>query len=258
MLRDYGLDSLGNSVLSLLQDGYTQDQVSVLIQDTPEYKQRFAGNEKRKAAGLAVLSPRDYLSTEAAYRQILSSSGMPIGFFDQPSDFNDWIGNDVAPQEISTRVGLAVDAADRMDATQKWIWQNWYGVGPNDLAAYFLDQQRALPHIQKIAKASELGADFGRQGLAQQRDRAEELAGFAGTRDLGGLVGQVADVAGAGEALSNRYGGADYRQTDAEAEVFQESADAKRRRLALGGQETAAFSGKSGVGQSTLSKARNY
>ncbi len=62
-----------------------------------------------------------------------------------------------------------------------------------------------------------------------------------------------------GERLSNIYGGADaYRQTEAEAEVFAQSEDARRKRLGLVAQETAQFSATSGVGKTTLSKAKTY
>lgn len=240
--------------MQFLQDGYSQSQVSVLIQDTSEYKQRFSGNEKRKAAGIPVLAPRDYLSVEASYRQILSTAGMPYGFYDQASDYADWIGHDVAPQEISTRVGLAVEAADRMDANTAKVFQDWYGVGKNDLAAFFLDQDRALPHMQKTAKAVQLGGDYARDGLSTSSAQAEQLAGLAGTRDINTLAQQVADATKGGEKLSNIYGGADYRQADAEAEVFANSEEARRRRLGLSAMETAAFAGSSGVGQTTLSK----
>lgn len=258
MLSDWGLGSLAGAVLKFIQDGYSQDQVSVLVQDTPEYKTRFAGNEKRKAAGMAVLSPRDYLSVEAAYKQILGSNGMPVGFYDQPSDFADWIGNDVAPQEVSTRVSLAVDAADKMDANTQATFRDWYGVGKNDLAAFFLDQNRALPHIQKLAKSAALGGAYSRDGLTTSQSRAEELAGWVGTQDPANLVAQVADATRAGDRLSNIYGGQDYRQAQAEAEIFQADASSRRIRENLTAQETAAFSGKSGVGQTTLSKAKNY
>lgn len=258
MLRDWNLEALGPAVLKFLQDGYTQDQVSFLIQDTPEYKARFSGNEKRRAAGIAVLSPRDYLAVEDAYRQILSSNGMPLGFYDSPSDFADWIGKDVSPQEISSRVNLAVDAANKLDSNTLDAFTHWYGVGANDLAAFFLDQDRALPHIQKIAKAVSIGGGYGREGLSIEQSRAEQLAGWAGDRDTGQLVSAVAGLARRGEELSNIYGGEDYRLANAEGEVFQGAESERRKRLQLAAMEEGTFSGQSGVGKTTLSKGRGY
>jgi len=258
MLAAWGLESLSTAVFGFLQDGYTQDQVSFLIQDTPEYKTRFAGNELRKAKGLAVLSPAEYLSVEASYRQIMSSNGMPVGFYDQTSDFVDWIGKDVSPQEVSSRVGLAVSAAERLDPNTLSAFSDWYGVGPNDLAAFFLDQDRALPHIQRIAKSVQIGGDARRDGLAMSQDRAEQLGGLAGDRNVDQLMAQVAEASRRGNALSGVHGGVDYGQTDAEDEVFGQSENARRKRLALSQMEQADFSGRSGVGQGTLSKQKNY
>lgn len=259
MLDEYGLGSLSGAVTQFLQDGYSQDQVSVLLQDTPEYKQRFAGNEARKAAGIPVLSAKDYLSVESAYRQILSTSGMPTGFYDQPSDFADWIGKDVAPQEISSRVSMAVSAANQMDQATKDTFQQWYGVGPNDLAAYFLDQQRALPQITKIADAAELGAAAKRGSLDVSQSQAEFYAGvpISSLRTKNQLVQQAADTASRGGALANIYHGS-YTSTDALNEAFLNSADAEQKRLNLSAQERAAFAGKSGLGQGSLSKVKNY
>lgn len=258
MLRSYGLETLAPAVLTFLQDGYSQEQTSVMIQDTPEYKERFSGNTVRRQKGLPALSPKDYLSVEDAYRQIMSTSGMPVGFYDQPSDFASWIGEDVSPQEVSSRVGLAVSAADRLDQDTLGVFSDWYGVGANDLAAFFLDQERALPHIQKIAKAVQIGGDARRDGLDMNQTRAEQLGGLVGDRDVNSLMSQVAEVSRRGNALSNIYGGSDYRQGDAEAEVFSQSEAARRKRLNLAKQEEATFSGTSGVGKTTLSKSSNY
>lgn len=259
MLRDWGLESLASAVLKFLQDGYSQEQISFLIQDTPEYKLRFAGNEKRRAAGIAVLSPREYLSVEAAYRQILSSKGFPVGFYDSPADFADWIGKDVSAQEVLTRANEAVDAAERLDAGTLKAFRDWFNIGPNDLAAFFLDQSRAEPHIQRIAKAVKIAGAGYREGLAYGQERAEQLGVLAGGRDVDQLISDVAAATRSGDRLSAIYGGDDYGQADAEAEVFQSSEAATRKRKGLEDMERAAFSGSSGVGRSTLArKAGSY
>lgn len=258
MLRDYGLESLSGAVMGFLQDGYTQEQVSFLIQDTPEYKQRFKGNELRKQKGLAALSPREYLSVEASYRQILQGSGMLAGFYDQPSDFAEWIGMDVSPSEVSTRAGYAREAADRLDPGTVQAFRDWYGVEPSDLAAFFLDQDRAFPLITKISKGVRIKDQAVTSGLALEKGEAERLGGLVGDRDVDALAAQYVEASRLGEVLSDRYGGADYRQSDAADEVFENNAEARRKREALFDMEESTFSGTSGIGKSTLTKARNY
>ncbi|HEY6021954.1 MAG TPA: hypothetical protein VIY48_19455, partial [Candidatus Paceibacterota bacterium] len=110
LFKSYGLESLAGKVYEFVKNGYSPDTVSILLQDTPEYKERFAGNEIRKKAGLPVLSAGEYLATEASYRQIMQSAGLPSGFYDQNSDFNNWIGGNVSPSEVQTRVDLATQA----------------------------------------------------------------------------------------------------------------------------------------------------
>lgn len=258
MLRDYGLESLAATVLDFLQDGYTQDQVSVLLQDTEPYKKRFAGNEQRRAAGLAVLSPAEYLAVEASYRQVMSSAGLPVGFYDQPSDFADWIGKDVSASEVSGRVGFALDAANRLDSQTIQTFSDWYGIGPNDLAAFFLDQDRAMPLIRKIATGVRIKDQAMSAGLALDKAEAERLGGLVGDRDVDSLASQYVEAAKLGEILSDRFGGDDYRQGDAAAEVFEDDAEARKRRKGLADKEESTFSGTSGIGRSTLAKPKNY
>src|SRR5574342_3329 len=76
LFKGYGLESLAGKIYEYVKNGYAADTISILLQDTAEYKQRFSGNEARKAAGLPVLSPGEYLAVEASYRQIMQSAGL--------------------------------------------------------------------------------------------------------------------------------------------------------------------------------------
>ena len=68
--KNYGLGSLAGRIAEYLYQGYSQDTVSLMLQDSPEYKKRFAGNDARVKNGLPVLSPKEYLATESAYRAV--------------------------------------------------------------------------------------------------------------------------------------------------------------------------------------------
>src|SRR5690606_13079448 len=80
----WGLGTLAPKILEFIQQGYDADTIMLMLQDTSEYKQRFAGNVQRQAAGLPVLNPAEYLALERQYRQIMSSAGLPSGFYDDP------------------------------------------------------------------------------------------------------------------------------------------------------------------------------
>lgn len=256
MLRNWGLESLAPEVLRLLQEGNSQEQVSVLIQDTEPYKRRFAGNDARRRAGLSALTPAEYLSAEASYRQILESAGMPVGFYDDPSDFASWIGNDVSPNEINSRVGLATEAANRLDDGTKRAFREFYGVAENDLAAYFLDRDRALPLVQKQARAARIGAESFRQNTGIDRGLAERAASGSlvsdsaieeaviTAADMGREVGRI------GSLYGDRFG-----VDDAVHEIFLGDADATATRKKLVNREKAEFGGSSGISKSSLSKS---
>jgi len=165
IFSQYGLGSLAPKIVNYLKNGFSADTISILLQDTPEYKQRFAGNEVRKQKGLPVLSPAEYLSTEASYRQLMRQAGLPEGFYDQPSDFSDFIGKDVSPTELKSRVDLATTATTLASPQLKEALQGMYGLGDSSITAYLLDPERALPHIQKQIAAAQIGAEALKRGL---------------------------------------------------------------------------------------------
>lgn len=257
-LRQWGLESLAPDVLGLVQGGHDQNTIPILLQQTDAYKQRFSGNGIRRKQGMPVLSPAEYLATEQSYKQIMQSNGLPQGFYDQPSDFADWIGKDVSPQEISTRVNYAVDAAQRVDEGSKKAFQDYYGVDTSHLAAFFLDQNRAMPHIQQSARAAMIGGTGFDNGVNFSRAQAEGYA-TSGVSDqqLQQTTAQAAGLAQGVGKLGQIYG-QQYDATTAANELFFNDVEAKKKRQALTEQETASFAGGSGAGRGSLSPGRNY
>lgn len=165
LFSSYGLQTLAPKIFDFIQKGYSADTIGILLQDTPEYKQRFAGNEQRKAAGLPVLSPAEYLSVESSYRQIMRQGGLPPGFYDGPTDFNDMIAKDMSPSELKTRVDLASQASTLANISYKQALEKMYGIDQAHLTAYFLDPDRATPLLQKQAAAAAIGAEALKRGF---------------------------------------------------------------------------------------------
>lgn len=255
MLREWGLSSLMPDVREMLEDGRTVDQISILIQDTAAYKKRFAGNEARRKKGLPVLSPLDYLNTEAAYRQIMESAGLPLGFYDSPEDFTQWIADDVAPLEIKTRADEALDVAFRMDEPTAQAFRDFYGITRGNLAAFFLDRDRGLTELEKISRAGALGGAARSQGLTVGRGRAEQLAttGIVEEGDYRRALGEVAGLTRDVGRLAGIHGDI-YGQREAEQEVFFGEEEARRRRRRLGSAEEAEFSGGSGASPASFAR----
>jgi len=256
LFKSYGLESLAGKIYGYVKNGYSADTISILLQDTPEYKARFAGNQARIKAGLPVLSPADYINTENAYRQTLRASGLPEGFYDSNNDFTDWISKDVSPTEVQSRVDLATQATALANPFFKKAL-NQMGIDDGHMAAYFLDADKSLPLLQKAAATAAIGGAALGQGLTFNQSYAEQLAtmGVTATQAQQGYQ-QVASELGTMQALAGAYGGT-FNQAQEEQSVFGTSAEAVNRKQSLIGQERGAFSGSGGAAAGGLSTSKS-
>lgn len=258
LFNQFGLGSLAPKIYEYAKQGYGADVISLLLQDTKEYKTRFAGNEVRTKAGLPVLSPAEYLSTEQAYRQILSNAGLPKGFYDSPADFTKWISGDVSPTEIKDRVDMAVSNTMQANPATKQALQQLYGVDDSFVTAYFLDNKRAVPLLQKQSQAAQFGAEALKRGLTLDKQDLEDYV-TSGLSLSGVSQGfqAVAEALPNIQAIAARYGetfsqheaeqdiiGGGVQGTPGTAGYLGESPTIKRKRLAS--QERAMFSGFGG------------
>jgi len=254
LFKSYGLESLAPAIINFIKQGFSADTISVMLTDTPEYKKRFAANEVRLKAGLPVLSPAEYLSTESAYRDVMKQAGVPSGFYDQPSDFEAWLGNDVSPSEIKTRVDSATEMVNSLDKNTLDQFRQFYSTG--DIIAFALDQKRAAPLVGKAFEASKVAGAAKAQGLQVDKATAEGLAGQGVNRQQAQQgfsfiaseqqnVNKLADISGASQLT----------QSDLVNEVFYNDAATAERRNKLASQERGRFGGSSGVGNNSLSSS---
>lgn len=251
LFNDYNLGSLAGKIFEFVKNGYSPDTISILLQDTDEYKKRFAANDARRKAGISVLSPAEYLAVENSYRQIFSQSGLPIGFYDSQDDFTKFIGGDMSPTELKSRV----DAATRATALATPEYRaalKAMGLSDGDLSAYWLDPTRALPFIEKTAATAAIGAEALQRGFAFDQQYAENLAtqGISGEQAAQGYA-QIGDEFSDLKTLGSIYGGG-WTQRQAEESVFTGGTGAGRQREKLIGQEKASFSGATGSARQGL------
>lgn len=249
----YGLGTLAPKINEMIQNGYNADLVNILLQDTPEYKERFKANDARIKAGLPALNPEQYLATEESYRQVMSAAGLPLGFYDTPSDFTKWIADDVSSTEIQQRVQVASKLVNSVDANTKAAFSKWYSHG--DMVAYALDRDRAEPLLEKqLAAAQAAGAATG-QGVNINQSTAEKLADNGITADQAragfGMVAQGNARAGTLDAI---YGDT-LNQDDLINEALLDNGQAALKRGRLASKERAAFSGTSGSSAASLSRS---
>lgn len=253
----YGLASLAGKIADFVKAGYGADTVSLLLQDTPEYKQRFAANEIRKKAGLPVLSPAEYLATESAYRQVMQAAGMPKGFYDSTNDFQKFLENDISPSELNQRVQTAADAVANADPMYTDQLQKLYGLSMGDMIAHALDPEKALPLIQRRANAVNYATAAAQQGIQVATPAAEYYGGTIGVSPTQARQGfaNIAQALPTYEKLQNIYGGdAGTSLQDLQAATFGGigEAEAQQRVKKFGRQEMSQFGGQSGVGQTSF------
>lgn len=247
LFNQYGLGSLAGKIVDYVKQGFSTDTMSVMLQQTPEYQKRFAGNAIRQKQGLPVLSPAEYIATERQYRQVMSAAGMPKGFYDQTSDFTKFIGNDMSPSELNDRVKSWQDVAQSDKATTDEL-RRLYGMSSSDYAAYLMDPARATPLLQEQARAVTFAAAADRHGYTITKGLAEQYGGGAydvSAQDAEKGFATIQEVQAKTDELAKLYHLGGYSVQDAADEVFGGSATQADKRQKANNAEKATFSDSS-------------
>jgi hypothetical protein len=183
LLNRYDLGALEGNVRDLIARGITDGNAVLFeLRETESFKTRFKANAKRAAAGLPELDPATYIGLEQSYRNVLASNNLPIGFYDDPDDFNAFIEGAVSPGELQSRISDGYRKVQDADPEVKRQMQELYGVAEPELLAYFLDPKRARPlldsaALRRQADAAAIAARGREQGgLDLTRESAEALA----------------------------------------------------------------------------------
>lgn len=244
LLKQYGLENLTDFVNKLIteEDIISGDVILGRIRMTDQYKKRFRGNELRRAAGFNALSEGEYVALENTYRQLMRTSGMPQGFYDQNEDFNQLIGGDVSVAELSSRINDGYLAVQQSDPQVVNEMRRLYGVDDSKLAAWFLDPAKATPMLLRQAQAAQIAGQATLQAGQQiTASQAEELA-IAGISQEQARQG-FQTIAQAGELFVPLPGTTETGMTQEEqiAGVFGTSAAAQQRIRQRSRERTAAF-----------------
>jgi hypothetical protein len=253
LFKSYGLGTLSTKIFEFVKNGYSADTISILLQETPEYKKRFAGNEARRKAGLNVLSPGEYISVENSYRQIMKQAGLPIGFYDTNEDFAGFIGNDLSPTELKERADLAVQATALAAPEYKQALRQM-GISDSEMTAYWINQSKSLPFLQKTAATAAIGAEALQHKLTFDKAYAENLVtqGVTGQQAAEGYARIAQEFSGL-QTLGQIYGNA-WTQRQAEQGTFLGDAQATRQRARLISNEGAQFGGSTGAARGGLAQ----
>jgi len=158
------------------------DQIGIVLRDSAAFKRRFPANDALRAAGKPQQSVSQYLRLEADYAATLRAYGLPPGFYDDPvTDFQNFIVNDISPDEVAFRAQQGYRAVKDADPEVVRQFKELYGVDEGALAAYFIDPDRMKPELDKFAlqrqaQSAAVAAQARLQGgLNLSRQEAESL-----------------------------------------------------------------------------------
>ena len=182
-LKFYGLNEpeLINEIRAALANrtitgASSVDEIGIQLRESPAFQRRFAANEARRAAGKPVYSVTQTLLLESQYRKNLRDSGMPAGFYDDPTSLQNFLINDISPDEILARVTQGYQAVRNADPTVINELKTLYNLDDGSIAAFFVDPTKAQDNILRAARAAEIGAQARKQaGIGLTAQTAEEL-----------------------------------------------------------------------------------
>lgn len=253
-LQQWGLTELYSDVDRLIKDGLGTDAITLRLQETDAYQRRFAANKAREKAGLPVLTPAEYLAAESAYRQALQQYGLPASFYDQHQDFQNFIAKDVSAEEVSARASAAQQTWLSTDQATKTAWRQFYGLTDGAAIASILDPERALPIVQRMATAAQLGGLAMRNGLTADRSRLERYSdlGVNATNAASGFA-EVGQTLATDQAIARRFG-TTFSQEESEQARVVGTASAMRKQRELADQEKALFDGRAAADRNSMSR----
>lgn len=150
------------------------DTILGIIQNSGEWKQRFAGNEQRVSSGLNPLSTDQYLAMENSYKQLLRENSDIV-----PSDFNQyitgWIGKDVSATELKGRLTQAREWAKSVDPNVKTLLKEYYNVDESGIAMYALAPNVTEAELTRRGNVISVAAEARGQKLDIGRNLGELL-----------------------------------------------------------------------------------
>lgn len=256
-LTQWGLGSLIKYAQTYVNQGYDSDTINLELQNTPEWKQRFAGNVQRAANGLPVLSPAEYIATEEQYSNVMKSYGLPAGFYDSHSDFNNFIGNDVSPTEVATRAQIAHDQYTAAPPATKALWAQ-YGFTKGDAIASILDPTVGTQVIQDRATQVAIGGTAAENGFQLNQQRAQAMQQHGTTlAQAQNAYQKIAQAAPTDTNIAQRFG-TTFDQTQEENDLLLNQGDATAKRQQLYSNETALFGGHAGADSSSVGVSQSY
>jgi hypothetical protein len=234
-----------------IRQDYDAETISVLLPQTEPYKKRFSGNQPLIAAGMAPLSPAEYLKAESQYTEILKR--YDLNDLARRDTFATLIGGQVSAVELTDRVVNVYDRIRNADPLLRAEIDRVEELSRGqltdaDFAKALLTGSEGSNELKRKISTAEISAEARTRGLDVSRaeqlqqlgvTRAQARTGFEQIRLTQPRLTQLSEI------YTGETPEATGLQTELEAEQFQGLQSERRRRLAE--QEQTAFMGQSGT-----------
>ena len=254
----YGLQSLAPFINTRIMADVSEEMLLLELYDRPEYQQRFPGMASLRKKSRTI-TEKEYMDIEKAMTQTARFFDLPKGFYDNPEDFGKLIGAEVSAKEYQDRLQVGQDLSRTLNPSVKQQLIDFYGVGEGDLTAFVLDADKALPLIQKQAKAAQFvgigrAAGFELRGITS--GQAENIAGTESyaklsERELAQALGQAGQLRRTQKRLAG-IEGQDYSEQEALSAVVEGSPQALLASQQRAQREGARFGARGGVTGTSL------
>ena len=266
--KDNGLDTLIPEIKRFMTEGYGAEEASLMLPETQAYKTRFAGNEGRKALGLPVYTPGQYITAEQTYRDLFNQYN--LGELANQETYNSLIGGAVSIDEAKARVDNVFSRIDKAPdelKTQLSTYLNAYGVGDptkqrSQIALALMKGPQGINELETSLRKANIrtGAALSNINVAEENiSQLEKQLSTSGlsTEQIGNLsreaYANIAEVQPTVTKLSEIYGD----QTPGLARELEQEAFfglASQRRKKLQEREKATFGGQAGVSTASLAQ----
>lgn len=263
LFKGYGIEGLATFINQRIMEDASEESVLIELYDRPEYKVRFPGMEALRKKNRTI-TEKEYIDIENAFVQTARFFDIPKGFYDSADDFGNLIGNEVSAKEFQDRLQVGQDVGKTLDPNVRAALKDFYGIGEGGITAYVLNADKALPILQKQAKAATIAGVAKSAGFntIYAQGKSEELAGMdayskLSEQQLQQGFGIAQQQRGVQQRLA-RIEGTAYNEQEALQATIEGSAMAQLESKKRAEREAMfRFGGRSGVGSTSLRSTTN-
>ena len=223
--------------------------------NTKSYYDRFGSvNEARLKQGYKALDEKTIVGMEDEYQKVLTSYNMPTGFYDQTTDFQSFLKNNLTNVDVANVIQAYRDfVTTGTDSEIRKQLKDNYGIGDEALTAYMIDPTKGQAILEQIAgknlntvaallegltaEQANMAQTYGAGSLGYGTQRQKYSQVQKELQTTGNLAAIYGENFGAKEAIAAEFGG------DVQAQ-------AQAARIKATG--AAAFGGTSGIGSKAL------